>query len=98
MAKVINVYGTLAELDQAVSDARRAGGKPEKTRRFRVNGAFVMASDAAQALYRAFLAEAPGIELDELEALPSTDAIAAAIPTLSEDEKEAIRRILAKKK
>jgi hypothetical protein len=90
MAKkeVKRVFGTLEEAQAAALEAKR--------RTFTVNGAYIVAGDVGQALAFAHRAKVPGIEVVQLDALPSIDAALAALVNATPEQKATAMKLLKK--
>ena len=92
MAKKVEqrVFGTVEEAQAAATQTEG------KRRVFTVNGSYVVAADAAQALWFAYRGRVEGIDLVDLGALPSIDDALAALANATPEQKAAALKVLRK--
>lgn len=86
--QIKRVFDTLEEAQAAaVAQGRKA---------FTVNGAFIVAVNVGQALWFAYRAKVKGIDVVQLDALPSFDAALAALANATPEQKVTARMLLGK--
>jgi hypothetical protein len=83
----------IQQVFESMDEAQTAAAE-RKQRAFKVNGAYVVAKSVAQALRYAYRALVPGIEVVQLDALPSVDAALATLARATPEQKAAARKLL----